>query len=78
MQEDLQGDVLKEKFYPQQLHIVSNFDLDNWEFEVEHVLKERKNKKTGKSESFVRYLFYPGNYVCLWMTFSTIKSYNCT
>lgn len=60
LQADLNGDVLKEKYYPQQLHLVPNFNSDEWEFEVENVLKQRVNKKTGKKELLVRYLFYPG------------------
>jgi len=56
----LKGDKLPEHFYPTQLHVVSNFDLNEWEFEVEEVLKKRFNKKTGKREVFVKYLFYPG------------------
>lgn len=60
MQEDLHGDALKERYYPNQLHLVSNFNSNEWEFEIEEILKERKNPKTGKKEYFVRYLFYPG------------------
>ena len=57
---DLNGEVIKGSFYEPELQYIQK-DLDGY-FEVENVIKTRRNPKTKKKEYFVKWKSYPESF----------------